>query len=41
MPYGRKIERNIPDKEIVIENFKKLSEVVGAHKSCQMTVLIL
>ena len=28
-PYGRDIEPNVPDKETVMEGFKKLSEVVG------------
>ena len=29
-PYGRDIEPNVPDKETVMEGFKKLSDVVGA-----------
>ena len=29
-PYGRNIEPNVPDKETVMEGFKKLSDVVGA-----------
>lgn len=29
-PYGREIEPNVPDKEKVIENFKRLSGIVGA-----------
>ena len=29
-PYGRDIEPNVPDKEIVMEGFKELSDVVGA-----------
>ena len=28
-PYGRDIEPNVPDKETVMEGFKKLSDVVG------------
>ena len=28
-PYGREIEPNVPDKEIVIEDFKRLSSIVG------------
>lgn len=28
-PYGRDIEPNVPDKEIVMDNFKKLSDIVG------------
>ena len=28
-PYGREIEPNVPDKETVMEGFKKLSDVVG------------
>ncbi|MBQ7503672.1 DUF1848 domain-containing protein [bacterium] len=29
-PYGRDVEPNVPDKETVTENFKRLSEAVGA-----------
>lgn len=29
-PYGREIEPNVPDKETVMRDFQKLSEVVGA-----------
>lgn len=28
-PYGKDIEPNVPDKEIVMEDFKKLSNIVG------------
>ena len=28
-PYGRDMEPNVPDKEIVIEDFKRLSSIVG------------
>lgn len=28
-PYGKEIEPNVPDKETVLESFKKLSEIVG------------
>lgn len=28
-PYGRDIEPNVPDKEIVMEHFKQLSKLVG------------
>ena len=28
-PYGKEIEPNVPDKEIVMEDFKKLSNIVG------------
>lgn len=28
-PYGKEIEPNVPDKEKVMENFRKLSEMVG------------
>lgn len=28
-PYGKEIEPNVPDKEKVMESFKKLSEIVG------------
>ena len=28
-PYGKDIEPNVPDKEMVIEGFKKLSDIVG------------
>jgi DNA repair photolyase len=31
-PYGKEIEPNVPDKEKVIEDFKKLSENIGAEK---------
>lgn len=30
-PYGREIEPGVPDKEIVMESFKKLSEIVGLN----------
>lgn len=29
-PYGRDIEPNVPDKETVMEDFKRLSDIVGA-----------
>ena len=29
-PYGRDIEPNVPDKEKVMDDFKKLSDIVGA-----------
>lgn len=32
-PYGKEIEPNVPDKEKVIEAFKKLSEAIGAEKT--------
>ena len=28
-PYGRDIESNVPDKEKVMDDFKKLSDIVG------------
>lgn len=28
-PYGRDIEPNVPDKPVVMENFKRLSDIVG------------
>ena len=28
-PYGREIEPNVPDREIVMESFRKLSDLVG------------
>ena len=28
-PYGRDIEPNVPDKEKVMDDFKKLSDIVG------------
>lgn len=31
-PYRKEIEPNVPDKEKVIEDFKKLSKVIGAEK---------
>ncbi len=31
-PYGKEIEPNVPDKEKVIEDFKKLSESIGSEK---------
>lgn len=30
-PYGKDIEPNVPDKHLVMENFKKLSEMVGEN----------
>ncbi len=30
-PYGRDIEPNVPDKHRLLENFKKLSDMVGIH----------
>lgn len=30
-PYGRDIEPNVPDKEIVMEHFKQLSDMVGIN----------
>ena len=30
-PYGKDIEPNVPDKEKVIESFKKLSNHIGAN----------
>lgn len=37
-PYGKEIEPNVPDKEIVMEDFKKLSNIVGvdigAYDTC-------
>ena len=29
-PYGRDVEPNVPDKETVMEDFKRLSDIVGA-----------
>lgn len=29
-PYGKDVEPNVPDKQIVMEDFKKLSDIVGA-----------
>lgn len=29
-PYGRDVEPNVPDKEFVMENFRKLSDIVGS-----------
>lgn len=31
-PYGKEIEPNVPNKEKVMEDFKKLSDIVGANK---------
>ena len=31
-PYGKDIEPNVPDKLAVLESFKKLSDIVGAHR---------
>ncbi|MDS0524304.1 DUF1848 domain-containing protein [Clostridium sp. SHJSY1] len=31
-PYGKEIEPNVPDKEKVIEDFKKLSKSIGSQK---------
>ncbi len=31
-PYGKDIEPNVPDKLEVLESFKKLSDIVGAHR---------
>ncbi|MDR3597106.1 DUF1848 domain-containing protein [Clostridium sp.] len=31
-PYGKEIEPNVPDKEKVIEAFKKLSDIIGVEK---------
>lgn len=31
-PYGKEIEPNVPDKEKVMEDFKKLSDIIGAEK---------
>ena len=30
-PYGRDIEPNVPDKHVLLEDFKKLSEIVGIN----------
>ena len=30
-PYGKEIEPHVPDKETVIEDFKKLSDLVGVN----------
>ena len=30
-PYGKVIEPNVPDKEIVMDSFKKLSDIVGSR----------
>ena len=30
-PYGKDIEPNVPNKQVVIENFKKLSKHIGAN----------
>lgn len=29
-PYGKEIELNVPPKELVMESFKRLSDIVGA-----------
>ena len=31
-PYGKEIEPNVPDKEKVMEDFKKLSHIIGVEK---------
>jgi len=31
-PYGKEIEPNVPDKEKIMEDFKKLSDIIGAEK---------
>lgn len=33
-PYGRDIEPNVPDKHRLIEDFKRLSGIVGIHSVC-------
>ncbi|MCQ2107928.1 MAG: DUF1848 domain-containing protein [Fibrobacter sp.] len=30
-PYGKDIEPNVPDKRFIVEQFKKLSDIVNAH----------
>ena len=37
-PYGKDIEPNVPDKQKVMEDFKTLSDTVGADCSGCMTV---
>lgn len=33
-PYGKDIEPNVPDKDRVMDNFKKLSDIIGADSIC-------
>lgn len=33
-PYGKEIEPNVPDKNEVMDSFRRISEIVGSHRMC-------